>query len=108
MQSFNYIAPDRMFLVVQKRVGLRRRFSRPGSSRVVQRPKVRKNVVLLGSGYCLQDSLRAIARLGNEEVYAVVVTTFASQLHSGRITNIIAIQKVADIFKEKACDPSLG
>jgi len=56
----------------------------------------------------LQDSLWTVLRFRDQEVYAVFVAAFASELHPCCVADIVPIEEVANIFKEKASDPWLA
>src|SRR5207249_3020888 len=107
IQGLDNVTSDRLLLIVQECVSLCLRFSRPGGSRVAQSPKIRDDIVFLRSGDCLQDSLWSLSRFRNQEVYAVVVATFPGEFYPGGVTDVIAVEEVADVLKEKTRNPML-
>jgi hypothetical protein len=84
------------------------RFARAGGSSIAQSPEVREDIVSLRSGKCLEDSLGAVSRLGNQEVYSVVVAALTGEFYPGRLANIMTIEEVPNILEEETCNPRLG
>ncbi len=107
-QSFNNVTSDRLFLIIQKRVRLGLCFSGSGGSRIAESPQIRKDIILLRSGDCLQDSLWSLSGFRNEEVYAMIVATFPGEFYSGGVSNVIGVEEVSNILEKEARDSRLA
>src|ERR1035441_8566422 len=93
IQGFDHVSANGAFLIVQNRVGfcLIVRICGTSCTRVIQSPEVGEDVIALGSGNGLEDSLRPLSRFRNQEVNSMIIAALTGKLNSGRVANVMAV-----------------